>query len=86
MTIYKAVQPEADLAAQAAFDLLSGRQLTSFDSRTNNGSIDVPSHLLNPVAVTKGNVKDTVVADHFHTVAEICTAQYAAACRAAGIQ
>jgi D-xylose transport system substrate-binding protein len=86
MTIYKAVQPEADLAAQAALDLLGGKQLTGFDTKTNNGSIDVPSHLLNPVAVTKSNVKDTVIADHFHTVAEICTAQYARACQAAGIQ
>jgi D-xylose transport system substrate-binding protein len=86
MTVYKAVQPEADLAAQAALDLLSGRQPSGFDTKTNNGSIDVPSHLLNPVAVTKGNVKDTVIADHFHTVAEICTAQYVQACQAAGIR
>ncbi|HEY2703223.1 MAG TPA: sugar ABC transporter substrate-binding protein [Candidatus Dormibacteraeota bacterium] len=86
MTIYKAVRPEAELAAQAALDLLGGRTLSGFDSKTNNDSIDVPSHLLNPVAVTKSNVKDTIIADQFHSVAEICTAQYAAACKAAGIQ
>jgi D-xylose transport system substrate-binding protein len=86
MTIYKAVQPEAALAAQAAVDLLSGRQPSGFDARTNNGSIDVPSRLLNPVAVTRSTVKDTIIADHFHTVAELCTAQYAQACQAAGIR
>jgi D-xylose transport system substrate-binding protein len=86
MTIYKAVQPEAALAAQAAVDLLSGRRPSGFDARTNNGSIDVPSRLLNPVAVTRSTVKDTIIADHFHTVAELCTAQYAQACQAAGIR
>jgi D-xylose transport system substrate-binding protein len=86
MTVYKAVRPEADLAAQAAVDLLNGKQLSGFDTKVNNGTIDVPSHLLNPVAVTKSNVKDTVIADQFHTVAEICTAQYLQACKAVGIQ
>src|SRR5438105_4283265 len=46
---------------------------------------DVPSVLLKPVAVMKDNVKTTVVADKFWTAADICTAQYAAACTAAGI-
>ncbi len=41
--------------------------------------------LLEPVAVTKANVKDTVVKDDFQKVAEICTAQFAAACKAAGL-
>jgi D-xylose transport system substrate-binding protein len=53
---------------------------------TPNGSIDVPSVLLTPIAVTKDNIKDTVVADGFWTVQQICTPDYAAACQAAGLQ
>jgi D-xylose transport system substrate-binding protein len=85
MTVYKAVRPEAELAAQAALDLLGGKRPSGFDTRTDNGSIQVPSHLLTPVAVTRSNVKDTIIADHFHTAAEICTGQYVRACQAAGI-
>ncbi len=45
----------------------------------------MPSVILTPVAVTKDNVKDTVVADGFWTAAQICTDAYKAACTAAGI-
>jgi D-xylose transport system substrate-binding protein len=46
----------------------------------------VPSVLLAPVAVTKDNVKDTIVKDGFWTVQQICTTAYAGACKAAGLQ
>jgi D-xylose transport system substrate-binding protein len=42
--------------------------------------------LLTPVAVTKDNIKSTVVADGFWTVDQICTTAYADACKAAGLQ
>ena len=41
--------------------------------------------ILTPVAVTKDNVKDTVIADGYWTAAQICTAEFKAACTAAGI-
>ncbi len=53
---------------------------------TNNHAIDVPSVLLTPVAVTKANIKDTIIKDKFWTGADICTPDFAAACTAAGIQ
>jgi D-xylose transport system substrate-binding protein len=40
---------------------------------------------LTPVAVTKANVKDTVIKDNFWSKDEICTAEFASACTAAGI-
>ena len=46
---------------------------------------DVPSVILTPVAVTKENVKTTVIADGFWTAAQICTDAYKAACTSAGI-
>jgi D-xylose transport system substrate-binding protein len=85
MTVYKAIKPEAEATATIAVALLHGTTPTGVNGSTNNGQKSVPSVLLEPVAVTKANVKDTVVKDGFHTVAEICTAQFAAACKAAGL-
>ena len=87
-TIYKAYKPEADAAAQLAVNLLEGKSIDSLATTTQtSGSGDqVPSQLLTPVALTKANIKDTVVKDKLYTVAEICTAPYAAACKAAGLQ
>ncbi len=89
MTVYKAIKPEAEAAATLAFDLLTNTPVpTDMTSgkTTNNGKMDVPSVLLTPVAVTKDNIKDTVVKDGFWTAQQICTAAYADACKAAGVQ
>ena len=88
MTVYKAIKPEAEAAATLAFDLDAGvtPPTSMLNGTTNNGSIDVPSILLVPVAVTKANVETTVVADGFDTAAQICTADFASACTAAGVQ
>ncbi len=84
MTVYKAYKPEADQTAQLAVDLLKGNK-PSASATVNNGTKDVPSFLLTPVAVTKDNVKDTVVKDGLWTVQQICTSAYASACSAAGL-
>ncbi len=89
MTVYKAIKPEAEVAAQMAIALGEGKQYTPAAGQQltnkNNGDKDVPSVLLQPVAVTKDNIKDTVIKDGFWTASDICTAQFAAACTAAGI-
>jgi D-xylose transport system substrate-binding protein len=87
MTVYKAIKPEAEAAAQLAFDLLQGSQPSggAVNGKTDNGAGEVPSVLLNPIAVTKDNVNDTIVKDGFWTAAQICTAQYKQACADAGI-
>ena len=45
----------------------------------------MPSVLFKPVWVTTKNMKSTVIADKYVTVAQLCAAPYAAACKAAGI-
>ena len=87
MTVYKAIKPEASDAAEMAFALASGKSVPGnlAGSKVNNGAIDVPSDILTPVAVTKDNVKDTVVKDGFHTAAEICTSDYTQFCTQLGI-
>jgi D-xylose transport system substrate-binding protein len=88
MTVYKAIKPEAEAAATLAVNLLQGTKPAAgvVNGKTNNGTIDVPSVLLKPVAVTKDNVKDTIIADGFWKPSQICVGQYAAACKSAGIQ
>jgi len=88
MTVYKAIKAEAEAAATLAFDLATGAAVPSSmtNGKTiNNGAADIPSVLLTPVAVTKSNIASTVIADNFWTKTDICTAQYASACTAAGI-
>lgn len=87
MTVYKAIKPEAEAAAQLAFDLLQGKQPSGdvVNGQTDNGQGQVPSVLLQPVSVTKDNVNDTIVKDGFWTADQICTPQYKQACADAGI-
>jgi D-xylose transport system substrate-binding protein len=88
MTVYKAIKAEAEAAAQLAVDVANGKTPAAgtVNGKTNNGQVDVPSVLLTPVAVTKDNIKDTIIKDGFWKPTEICTGRYAAGCKAAGIQ
>ncbi|MFI8232895.1 sugar ABC transporter substrate-binding protein [Streptomyces sp. NPDC085900] len=87
-TVYKAYKPEADTAAELAVNLLQGKDIKSLaDTTVTSGSGDkVPAKLLTPVSVTVKNIKDTVVKDGLYTVSQICTADFAAACKKAGLQ
>ncbi|WP_225846596.1 sugar ABC transporter substrate-binding protein [Streptomyces sp. HPF1205] len=87
-TIYKAYKPEADATAEIAVGLLQGKDVTSVTSTTlTSGSGDkVPSKLLTPASVTKANIKDTVLKDGLYTTAQLCAAEFAQPCKAAGIQ
>jgi len=87
MTIYKAIPPQAEIAAEFAIALGSGEELPQdkVTEEINNGKADVPSAILEPVAVTKDNIKDTVIKDGFVEASELCTGPYAADCKEAGI-
>ncbi|WP_370101856.1 sugar ABC transporter substrate-binding protein [Streptacidiphilus sp. MAP12-20] len=86
-TIYKAYKPEAEAAAELAVGLLSGQIPSNIvnSTKTNGSGNQVPSDLLTPVLVNKANIKSTVVADGLWTVAQICTPDFAAACKSAGL-
>jgi D-xylose transport system substrate-binding protein len=88
MTVYKAIKPEAEAAAELAVALVRGEEPPAglVNDQVPNGMKDVPSVLLEPVAVTKENIQDTIVKDEFYPVDEICSGQYASACKEAGIQ
>jgi D-xylose transport system substrate-binding protein len=100
MTVYKATKPEATAAAQIAVALAQGKPIPSgmVTTKTNNGSTDVPSVLLTPVAVTKDGGSGTqsvadateggqplVGSDGYWTPDQVCTAEFQSACQQAGI-
>ena len=70
-TVYKAIKAEAEAAATLAIALLNGAVPTNITGSVYNGTINVPSVLLLPVAITKANVKD-VIADGFQTREAVC--------------
>ncbi|MBJ7520260.1 MAG: sugar ABC transporter substrate-binding protein [Solirubrobacteraceae bacterium] len=88
MTVYKAITPEAEAAAELAVAIAQGEEPPSglVNGEVDNGSGMIPSVLLTPVAVTKDNVNDTVVKDEFVEVSELCAGEYASACQDAGIE
>jgi D-xylose transport system substrate-binding protein len=86
MTVYKAIKAEATAAAKLALELRSSTTPSETMSKLNNGTKDVNSVLLVPVSVTKDNIKQTVLADGFRTVDEICPASLVAQCTTLGLK
>lgn len=86
-TIYLTINKQAEVSAELAVALALGKPVPAglVNAEVDNGAIKVPSVLLTPVAVTKANIKDTVVKDGFYKPAEICAGKYAAGCKDAGL-
>jgi D-xylose transport system substrate-binding protein len=70
MTIYKPIKPLADSAVDSAVKLARGEALNAPD-RINNGRVDVPSILHEPIAVDKENLAATVIKDGYHKLEEV---------------
>lgn len=81
MTTYNPFRKEAEIAAKVAYEFAQGK--TPASDATVDGH---PASLNEPVAVTLDNIMSTVIADEFWTVADLCTAEYKAACDKAGIK
>lgn len=70
MTVYKPIQTLTEQAAALAVRMAKGESVTTVKS-VNNGKIDVPSILLAPIPVTSENMRDTIIADGFHTGTDV---------------
>jgi D-xylose transport system substrate-binding protein len=95
MTVYKPIKTLAESAADAACDMIKGKAVdtSKFNSTENNGTADITTQKIAVIPVTLDgkiantkSIVDSVIADGFYTAADICTADYAAACTAAGIK
>ncbi|MGW2179592.1 substrate-binding domain-containing protein [Streptomyces sp. NPDC001732] len=89
-SIYKQIKPEAETTAEIAVRLLKGEKIDELapakvDSLSGEFK-GIPSKLYDASVVTKENIASTIVADKVYKVEQICTAQYKAACDAAGIK
>ncbi|MFJ7728753.1 sugar ABC transporter substrate-binding protein [Neobacillus sp. NPDC097160] len=65
MTVYTSIQDMAETAAKVAVKMAKGEKVTT-NATENNGQINVPTILLEPIAVTKETIDETVIAKGFH--------------------
>lgn len=95
MTVYKPIKTLAEESAAVACDLLNGMtpDAAKFNSKENNGTADIPTQKIGVIGVTLDgktagtkSILDSVVADGFYTATQICTADFAGACTAAGVK
>ena len=88
MTVYQPIIKIAETAAEIAVPIAQGKQPAAdlTPEKVDNGEKQVPSALLATIAIEKDNIKSTVVKDGFLKVPDICTGQYAQACKEAGLQ
>ena len=88
MTVYKPIKPLADNAAALAVAVVNGEDPATasvINGSEDNGTEEVPSAITDTIPVFKENVADTVVKDGYWSAEEICTKEYAQACKDAGI-
>src|ERR1043166_7393542 len=70
MTIYKPIQPLAFSAVDSAIKLANGEKLDAKD-KINNGKIDVPAMLFEPMVLDKSNVMQTVIKDGYQKMEDV---------------
>jgi D-xylose transport system substrate-binding protein len=85
MTVYKAIQKEADAAAELAIALAKGEEVTTETVPIDNGTEEVPSVLLEPVPVTKDNIGEYFGNPDYPTQEDVCAGKVAPKCEALGL-
>jgi D-xylose transport system substrate-binding protein len=85
MTVYKAIQKEADAAAELAVALAKGEEPSVKTTPIDNGTEEVPSVLLEPVPVTKDNISEYFGNPDYPTKEDICAGKVAANCEKLGL-
>jgi D-xylose transport system substrate-binding protein len=90
MSVYKSYPQEAQAAAQMAVTKVQGKDI-EFDALTQD-TVDSPTdkgiraQLVTVTALTRKNIKSTVVADGIYKVSQICTPKFASECAAIGLK
>jgi D-xylose transport system substrate-binding protein len=85
MTVYKAIEKEANAAADLAVALAKGKTPTAKTVPIDNGTHKVPSILETPVPVTKDNISQYFGAPDYPKKADICAGKVAANCKKLGL-
>ncbi len=87
MTVYKAIEKEANAASQLAISLINGEDGSDLATDTVPDTVtkkDVPSVLETPAIIYRDNVKD-VIDDGYQKAEDVCAGAAAAACTELGI-
>lgn len=69
-TVYKPINSLAYKTAEIAV-AMAGNQIVETTGTIDNGKIQVPSYLLEPIIVNKKNIMTTIIKDGFHTYEEV---------------
>ena len=87
-SVYLPIKVLADTAAQMAYDLATKGEVSPdmLQGTMNNGVMDVPAAFIPVVSVDVTNIEETLIAEGFWTVEDICTAEFDEACKAAGLE
>jgi D-xylose transport system substrate-binding protein len=89
MTVYKPIKTLAENAAAIAVAVVNGEEAPAelITAEEDNGTEQVPTNLIDTIPVsTPKEIEDSVIADDYWSVDEICDKQYAQVCKDAGIQ
>jgi D-xylose transport system substrate-binding protein len=88
MTVYQPIIQIAETAAELAVPIAQGTEPSAdlVMARVDHGAKEVPSVLLDTVAIQKDNIESTVIKEGFLKPNEICTGPYKQACADAGIR
>lgn len=87
MTTYEPIEPEISLSAEIAMELAEGNGVSQDKiTRTVTApAAKAPGVLLEPIVVTKDNIKQTVIADGYVSASKLCAGSFRPDCEAAGI-
>ena len=67
ITVYKSLKTQAKFAAEVAVSLAKNEKPAVETITTFNGKIDVPTVSIKPTVVDMDNIRQTIIADGFHT-------------------
>ncbi|MFN8255822.1 MAG: substrate-binding domain-containing protein [Bacteroidales bacterium] len=76
MTVYMSIKQLAYKSAELAMEVARKSSVSEKLGKINNGRNDIPSLMLDPVAVDKDNLETTVIADGFLTMEEIQNSEF----------
>ena len=71
VTIYKSFKKQAYTAAEMAFEIGTGSKPKQLNAKVYNGRVNVPSYLIEPVAVDKENMKEIIISNHVYSSDEV---------------
>lgn len=71
MTVYKPVEKQARKAAECAIAMAKGEPVTGINGTTSDGTYDIPSIVLEPIAVNRDNMDEVIIDSGFHLRDEV---------------